>query len=632
MTNKKIGQRLRQLLAMMGSDNVNEREIARQKIDDILVKNRMTWNDLIELMAVGQHPAPGGPAEDAEEAVYDDERTAEQTTDDAIKAGLPIKSAKPPNVLDLTRYILMKYVELKEHEYIVVALWLLHTYCFNRFTITPRLAILSPVNGCGKTTLLAVIEKLAYRPQRMDHTTAAVVFHMIDRTSCTLLVDEADNLGLNVNGTLRSIFNSGHRQGGNVRRFMGGAPRAYRTYAPLAIAAIGNLPRPLMRRAIIVPMEKSIAGNIKRFDLGDPKTRGELDIVYRLVLEWERSKPALDLNPPIPKELHNRVADNWRPLIAIADSFGPYWAQRAREAAVTIARTYHDEDAGVTLLSDLRDIFNRTGADRMTSDDLITALLDIEESGWSEYRGVRDDQAARKLTQGEMARLLRPFNITPRSIWPLGKQRQSVGSRKGYYRAQCEQAWQRYCPAEETSEQKAKAIGTKKAKPKTIRKKKKVSLICAGVPVCRVWRYGPGAVGGGWGGNAELHRRHTGTAAQSARFGRGLPRSAAQRHAAAIARALGLPPRYPGPAQIPLVRLCHPAGRPRERPWHTGSARGTGKMPYLERMRNKVQGAKLRDTSGLAQCGVVLFHIDWLYVSRSGQCRSNEWPPAGLAS
>ena len=50
--------------------------------------------------------------------------------------------------------------------------------------------------------------------------------------------------------------------------------------------------------------------------------------MYRLVLEWERSKPALELSPALPKELHNRVADNWRPLIAIADSFGPSWAQR----------------------------------------------------------------------------------------------------------------------------------------------------------------------------------------------------------------------------------------------------------------------------------------------------------------
>jgi hypothetical protein len=56
------------------------------------------------------------------------------------------------------------------------------------------------VRGCGKTTALAVIEQLAYRPERMDGATPAVLFHIIDRLHGTLLVDEADNLGLKANG------------------------------------------------------------------------------------------------------------------------------------------------------------------------------------------------------------------------------------------------------------------------------------------------------------------------------------------------------------------------------------------------------------------------------------------------
>ena len=121
--------------------------------------------------------------------------------------------------------------------------------------------------------------------------------------------------------------------------------------------------------------------------------------------------------------MKNRIADNWRPLIAIADCFGPYWSEAAREAAITFAHAYHDEDAGVVLLSDIRDIFNRTSAERMASFDLIAALLDVEESGWSEYRGPHDEQMPRKLSQGEMARLLRPFGIRPRPIWPAAKRR-----------------------------------------------------------------------------------------------------------------------------------------------------------------------------------------------------------------
>jgi len=178
-------------------------------------------------------------------------------------------------------------------------------------------------------------------------------------------------------------------------------------------------------------MEKAAPGdNIERFDEKNSVTVGRVDIVFGFVTRWSRSKLALNLDPDLPVELKHRIgrlADNWRPLIAIADSFGLVWGKVAREAAVTFARSHHDEDIGVILLSDIRNIFNRTGADRITSVDLITALLDVEESGWSEYQGVRDDQQPRKLSAGEMARLLKPFGIRPRSCrqppccWPLSR-------------------------------------------------------------------------------------------------------------------------------------------------------------------------------------------------------------------
>src|SRR6202030_1528839 len=109
------------------------------------------------------------------------------------------------------------------------------------------------------------------------------------------------------------------------------------------IAAIRSLPMPLMRRSIIIHMEKAASNaGLKRFDTGDDETRARIGIVYRFVSAWARSKPALDLNSDLPKDLRNRVADNWRPLIAIADCFGPYWSEAAREAAVTFAHSYDD--------------------------------------------------------------------------------------------------------------------------------------------------------------------------------------------------------------------------------------------------------------------------------------------------
>jgi hypothetical protein len=42
-----------------------------------------------------------------------------------------------------------------------IALWILHTWLVNSFTITPRLAVNSPTKGCGKTTVLRFLNKVS---------------------------------------------------------------------------------------------------------------------------------------------------------------------------------------------------------------------------------------------------------------------------------------------------------------------------------------------------------------------------------------------------------------------------------------------------------------------------------------
>ena len=252
-----LASRLRQLHAMLGSNNSQERETARAKIDELLAKHRKSWNDLTELMSAGG--ASPDPSWDAAEEDQPTTREAE---------GQP--RGKQAKLLELVRFILELFIDMKPHEYIAAALWVLHTHIFQRFVVSPRLAFTSPVNGCGKTTALAVIEQLAFRPERMDNATPAVIYHLIDQLSGTLLIDEADNLGLRENGILRGVLNSGHRKGGNIRRVIKGAPKRFSTFAPMAIAAIGSLPVPLMRRSIIIHMEKAVGGTVlNRFDTED---------------------------------------------------------------------------------------------------------------------------------------------------------------------------------------------------------------------------------------------------------------------------------------------------------------------------------------------------------------------------
>jgi Protein of unknown function (DUF3631) len=73
----------------------------------------------------------------------------------------------------------------------------------------------------------------------------------------------------------------------------------------------------------------------------------------------------------------------------------------------------------VLLLSDIRDIFNRhPTVDRLASAVIVAELCELPDGIWSEWRGPKEDQVPRRFTQGNLALLLRPFSIRPKTIWP----------------------------------------------------------------------------------------------------------------------------------------------------------------------------------------------------------------------
>lgn len=324
-----------------------------------------------------------------------------------------------------------------------MTLWTLHTHAYERFMVTPRLVLHSPVRGCGKTIALDALDALVARPEKTDSITAASIYHLVDANAPTLLIDEADNLGLRGATPLSAVLNSGHRRGGSVMRYIDGEARKFSTFAPAALAAIGTLPLPLMHRAIVIAMERHDGERkLQRLDKSDPAAAADLDTVQRRLCRWAQTV-ALNSDPAMPAKLRNRAADNWRPLIAVADACGAQWGEAARDAAVTFAASQQDEDAAVTLLRDIRYLFDERRVDRAASVAIVDALNALDDAPWSEWRGIGGDQQPRPLSLGELARLLAPFGIWPRTIRPRTTAREKTA--KGYHRSQFEAAWRSYC-------------------------------------------------------------------------------------------------------------------------------------------------------------------------------------------
>jgi putative DNA primase/helicase len=336
--------------------------------------------------------------------------------------------------------VIRRYVVMPDHAIDAVALWIIHTYLIDFFEITPRLAITSPEKRCGKTTLRDVLSRLVYRPLPTENATGSAIFRIIESARPTLLIDEADTF-FGDKDELRGILNSGHRRGGSVIRTVGDdfEPRVFSTHAAVAIAMIGKLAGTLADRSIQIAMRRR-----RRTDANVEPFRsdrvGYLGEVVRRATRWaiDNGRRFVHADPPMPEGVINRAADNWRPLLAIADAVGFEWPTRARNACVVLtAERRGDDSVGAILLADIRDIFSRRGVDKLPSLAVVSELVAIEGRPWAEWGKI-----GQPLTQNGLARILDQYEIEPIGL------RIGVKTPRGYELQQFQDAFTTYLPPE----------------------------------------------------------------------------------------------------------------------------------------------------------------------------------------
>jgi Protein of unknown function (DUF3631) len=335
---------------------------------------------------------------------------------------VPIDGAQ---LLDDMVALLPRHLSLPQGAAEAIALWVLHTHSFDAFEISPRLAFRSPVPGCGKTTALTLLEGLVHEPLAASNVTAAVIFRFIEKHRYTLIIDEVDSF-IDHHAELTNILNSGHKRAmSRVMRCDVGnnnEPRSYSTWAPAAIAKIGALTPSLESRSIVIEMRPPKLS--EKVEPVTSETRRELGLLRERAERWAAAQHLRSANPTLPSGFRDRLADNWRPLFAIADAAGGQWPDRARSAAREVTGEPEPPEA-TRLLSDVRRVFEESRADKLSSSDLCQALNALsDDTFW---------------TQGKLANVLKPFGIRPKSV------RIDIRSTpKGYRLKDFEDAFSRY--------------------------------------------------------------------------------------------------------------------------------------------------------------------------------------------
>lgn len=341
---------------------------------------------------------------------------------------------------DLTRYVAFPSPEAAD----ALTLWIAATHSQVLWEHATRFVLKSPVKRCGKTRAQEIVQELIHNPLVAGSISAAALVRTITESDPpTVVLDEADGIFSGKSAdeaaeALRNVLNNGFSRGRPYlrwdvkRREIEKCP----TFAMACIAGIGDLPDTIEDRAVVVTMQRRAPGETvdqyrQRDSAGLHSLRKTLEHAISLTLGmYDAYEP-----PSMPVE--DRAADVWEPLVAVAEAAGRDWPDRARKACVTL--TGEDEDdqtLGQKLLTDLQAVW-ADDEEHLATVTILERLHRLDESPWPDYFG-------RELNPRDLGRLLRPYQVKPKTVRPAVLPDPDKETYRGYSRADLYPVWTRY--------------------------------------------------------------------------------------------------------------------------------------------------------------------------------------------
>ncbi len=331
------------------------------------------------------------------------------------------------------RDFIRRYIVIADDELSVVTAWVFHAWQFlphcTRPYVTPYLYIYSAQKGSGKTLLgLDLFDVLVPNPMPVSNITAAALFRVIEDLGPTLLIDEVDTIWAGArNDDLRSVINTGYRNGAKVPRVEGGEVRMFSTFCPKVLCGIDNahLPDTIRDRCIPIHMHRA---TVEERATVVPFYRHEIPDVTALqdrLYNWsgEHTQAIHSYRPAVMVGLQPRQWEICQPLLQVARILG-----RERVVREALARLMSTRKERTSVQQDLlllvREAFADSDSDRITTAE----LLDI----------VRSDPRFARWSGHKLAAALAPFNVRPEVI------RTGNSTARGYMVGAFADAWERY--------------------------------------------------------------------------------------------------------------------------------------------------------------------------------------------
>jgi putative DNA primase/helicase len=344
-----------------------------------------------------------------------------------------------------------RYLSASPEHLDLLALWTLHTHCFQGASFSPALHITSRHKQSGKTLCLHLLNDLCRDPWLHTSPSPALVTRQTqgrtpgDSFDGTLLLDDC-RIGTRLSGVLTASFCWEGTQIVLGKDYRGNPDFDRRkTFFPKAIVTRDRLPESLKETSIPLALEPKAPGSpCRRYKYSDEaselcqslqQTLGRwglenFDRVSQMASSYEESQ--------FPPEFSSRQQDCAEPLLQVAELIGGEWPQRARNALINIfaLSAFGDFFSSRQILSDLRDAFTaKNNPEWISTADLLEFLHAMDDRAWDDWN------KGKPMNPKDLAALLKPFGLGP-----ANHRTESGKVIKGYKLQHLEPSWARHLP------------------------------------------------------------------------------------------------------------------------------------------------------------------------------------------
>jgi len=363
------------------------------------------------------------------------------------------ETVSPADLFDEVAAIIPSFIVLDINQAYAATLWVAHTYLTAEADTSPLAIINAPEKACAKTLFQTVLGRMSYRPLPASNASLSALFRAVESWKPTLFIDEADTF-FRDNAELHGMVNAGYKRGGFVLRSESSGdsfePRMFSVYGAKSIAGIAlekHLPDSTMSRGIVFNLRRKLPHEtVERLRYADGAVFDRIaSKMARFAMDY--SQQVRLARPVLPEALSDREQDNWEPLLAIAGCGGAAWVERATNAALALSKAAESTvSTGNELLADIQTVFEQKRTFKVSTVDLIEALVADEEKAWATYN------RGRPLTPRQLAKQLLAYGIQPKTV------RMAHGSTpKGYDTDQFADAFSRYLQTPEQLPQQGNA-------------------------------------------------------------------------------------------------------------------------------------------------------------------------------